>query len=69
MRKILCFLFLLTAFTAQAGPDMYPISVKDRLRILLWTEGLADSKIEKPYVPKKNSYPEELDRALRKNIF
>lgn len=59
--KIVFLLALFTTFTAEASPLM---TVKDRLRLHLWTFGLQEKPI-KQVAPKK-TLPEELERALQK---
>jgi hypothetical protein len=65
--KPLFFFFALTlTFSGQAKPLM-PISVKERLRIVLWYEGIQRPSHEK--IVSKNVYPElpeEIERPLRK---
>jgi hypothetical protein len=60
-----CLFFTSTAALAQQHPFM---SVKERLRILLWIEGLEDDRVEavSPEVPKRAELPEEIERALEK---
>ncbi len=41
------------------------ITVKDRLRVLLWTEGLKEESLPKT-TAKKPQLPEELERPLKK---
>ncbi|MFP5385823.1 MAG: hypothetical protein ACLGHN_07065 [Bacteriovoracia bacterium] len=64
--KLLSVLFLLATFSAQASPFM---SVKERLRLHLWTFGLEDRPLvpaqQKKKVPQK-VLPEEIERPLRK---
>lgn len=59
--KILFLLALFTSFSVSASPLF---SVKDRLRLHLWTFGL-EQKPVKVKAPKK-VLPEELERALKK---
>jgi hypothetical protein len=54
-------LFLFISFTAHASPLM---SVKDRLRLHLWSVGIEDSPVKVKTAPKV--LPEEIERPLRK---
>lgn len=65
--KFLLLLALLGFSTFATADSQYPISVKDRLRILLWTQGLEELDQPKKIIPKHAVLPEELERALRKN--
>lgn len=60
-----CLLLASTTALAQQHPFM---SVKERLRILLWIEGLEDDRAEavSPEVAKRAELPEEIERALEK---
>lgn len=59
--KIALLLTLFCSFTASASPFM---TVKDRLRLHLWTFGMEEKPVKK--VSPKKVLPEELERALRK---
>ncbi len=59
--KFVAMLCLFVTFTASASPFM---TVKDRLRLHLWTFGLEEKPTKKVEV--KKSLPEELERPLRK---
>jgi hypothetical protein len=59
--KIFSVLLLFLTFSASASPLM---TVKDRLRLHLWTFGLEEKPV-KQELPKK-VLPEELERALKK---
>ena len=61
MKLIFSFL-LFASFSAHASTFM---SVKERLRLYLWVNGLEESKSLKKY-PAQKTLPEELERALRK---
>lgn len=52
---------LLTSFSIQASPL---ISMKDRLRLHLWVNGLEDKAVKKKSDHKL--LPEEIERPLRK---
>lgn len=61
--KSLLVLFFLVSMEAKASPFM---TVKERLRLNLWTFGLEQKPQEvKKKVPQK-SLPEEIERPLRK---
>lgn len=55
-------LLLLMTFAAQAQP----ITVKERLRLSLWFEGIETKPVKKMNSRKNNPLPEELERALWK---
>lgn len=61
MKYALPFLILFS-FTAQASPLL---TVKDRLRLHLWTFGIEEKPL-KVKAPQKKELPEELERALQK---
>lgn len=64
--KCTLFLLLIISSTASwAGPKDQFMSVKERLRLSLWIEGIQEEKGEQQAV-KKNVLPEELERALKK---
>ena len=60
--KIIFAALLFTSFTVKASPVM---SMKERLRIHLWVNGLEDKPVKKK-VQTQNNLPEELERSLRK---
>lgn len=61
--KYLCLLLFVTA-TAHASPLL---TVKERLRLHLWEEGLETKMVKKKeHQSKRQQLPEELERALRK---
>lgn len=65
--KIAITAFLITLSVKSMASELPTISVKERLRILLWTEGLGELKLLKKLPEKKNnSYQEELERPLSK---
>lgn len=57
-------ILLLTSFAAQAVSPV--ITVKERLRLSLWYEGLEERPLIQKKAPQK-PLPEELERAIRKN--
>lgn len=57
---LFCFL---VSFSAFAIPGM---SVKDRLRIHLWSEGISERPVKEVKRELVKPLPEELERALRK---
>ena len=62
LATIFCLLMFTASAFAQSGlPHM---SVKERLRVLLWTEGLNETNI--PKAPTKKPLIEEIERPLRK---
>lgn len=65
MKLLLC-LLVFTSFGAQAATPF--MTVKDRLRLDMWINGLEEKPalINKKTTPQK-PLPEELERALRKN--
>lgn len=67
MRKIFFLLTLfLTTSVAMASPMEQMMTIKERLRISLWVEGLQESPKPKSEFKPKRELPEELERALRK---
>jgi hypothetical protein len=64
----LFFLFglLVTSSMSFASPLEQMISIKERLRISLWVEGLEQKPQEKSAPQVKNELPEEIERSLRK---
>ena len=60
-------LMMLTFANNSSAQERPLMSVKERLRILLWTEGLeAPSLSKKSLVRHRPRLPEELERPLRK---
>jgi hypothetical protein len=60
----ICLMFLLLSTTAFAQDNLIPMSVKERLRLSLWSEGLQSQKpIAQSQVKK---LPEEIEKPLRK---
>jgi hypothetical protein len=66
--KILMFFYLLV-FSSLSFAQPFPefLSVKDRLRIILWTEGLQEQQKTVKENQLQPRLPEELERALRKS--
>lgn len=62
--RILFSLLVLISFSAQASSPF--MSVKERLRISLWVEGVDEKPAPKKASNDKKPLPEELERALRK---
>ena len=54
------FIFCMNAFASNTNP----FTVKERLRLVLWEEGIQEQ--EKKVMAKKLSLPEEIERPLRK---
>lgn len=63
MKLLLIFSLLFSVSLAHAG--FGPMSVKERLRILLWIEGLEESKTSQVKEKKAPQLPEELEKPLR----
>lgn len=61
----LCSLFL-TSSVVLASPMEQMMSIKERLRISLWVEGIDESPQEKSVIQPKRDLPEEIERALKK---
>lgn len=65
--RFFLFALLMTSFTAQAASPF--MSVKDRLRLHLWSFGLEEQQkiqVKKKVEVKPPVLPEEIERALRK---
>jgi hypothetical protein len=62
LKKCFALLLVLTSFQSFANTEL--ISVKERLRLSLWYDGLSD-KIQKE-LPKQAPLPEELEKVLKK---
>jgi hypothetical protein len=67
MFKIL-FLFTLifTSSLSMASPLDQMMTIKERLRLSLWVQGLEERPMEKQNLKPKRELPEEIERALRK---
>ena len=61
--KRFIFLFVLFTVSAHANPFM---TVKERLRLHLWVEGMEERPVKKVKQAERPQLPEELERALRK---
>lgn len=67
MLKIFILLTLVfTTSVSMASPLDQMLTIKERLRLSLWVEGLQDSSQEKTGVKPKRELPEEIERALKK---
>jgi hypothetical protein len=62
MKIISVLMLLILTFAAEASPQM---SMKDRLRLHLWTYGLEDKPVKLKALPQR-VLPEEIERPLRK---
>lgn len=65
MRFLLLFSLLLTCSSAFAQENPF-FSVKERLRILLWVEGVEEPREQKKEVSQYPELPEEITHVLRK---
>lgn len=65
MRFLLLISLFLTCSSAFAQGHPF-FSVKERLRILLWVEGVEKPKVEKKAAPQYPELPEEITHVLRK---
>jgi len=63
MKKSIVGLFLLLTFSAHATSPF--MSMKDRLRLHMWSHGLEEKPVEKKR-PTIKILPEEIERPLRK---
>jgi hypothetical protein len=61
--KLIFSALLLISFTAHAADPM--MSMKDRLRLHMWSFGLEETPV-KQVKPQAKPLPEEIERALRK---
>ncbi len=58
---------ILTSFASFASPIEYTMSMKERIRLSLWMEGLeSQSKTKSQQPVKHRPLPEEIERPLRK---
>jgi hypothetical protein len=62
--KLIFSLMLLTSFAASANSPV--LSVKERLRLHLWVNGMEEKPVQKVKVEKTIILPEEIERPLRK---
>ncbi len=66
MFKLFIILSITTSsFMAHASPLESTMSMKERIRLSLWYEGIESKEKNKASEPKKQ-HPEEIERALRK---
>ena len=56
----------LSSLSSYASPLEQMMSVKERLRLSLWVEGISDQKKNVLPQKQKTALPEEIERALRK---
>ena len=67
MFKILFLLTLIfTSSLSMASPLDQMMTIKERLRLSLWVQGLEERPMEKQNLKPKRELPEEIERALRK---
>lgn len=66
LKFILGFTLLMTAGLSFASPIEHTMSMKERLRLSLWIEGIQPQSKVKATPSNKRPLPEELERALRK---
>ena len=64
--KIILLLTLVLSSHPTLANDLPYLSVKDRVRISLWIEGVDEAQ-EDMSAPVQKPLPEELERVLRKN--
>jgi hypothetical protein len=65
--KVAAILMLLSFANVTSAHEGSLMTVKERLRLLLWTEGLSGPSLKKKsLVPRQPRLPEELERPLRK---
>jgi len=65
-KMLFLFCLVLSSTVAFASPLEQMMTMKDRLRISLWVEGIEDKPQEKALLKSKRDLPEEIERALRK---
>jgi hypothetical protein len=68
MLKLLILITVMLSSSAFAGPEEQMLSIKERLRISLWVEGINESAPQDRIQvdPQKVDLPEEIERALKK---
>lgn len=67
MLKFLILTSMLLSASAFAGPEDQMLSIKERLRISLWVEGIQEPKLAKNQADLRQIVlPEEIERALKK---
>jgi hypothetical protein len=62
---ILCGLFL-SSSVVLASPLEQVMTIKDRLRISLWVEGIEETPVAKTMAQSELELPEEIELALKK---
>lgn len=58
--------FVLSSSVCLASPVEHLMTIKERLRLSLWVEGLQEGAQTKLSHQSKRALPEEIERALRK---
>lgn len=67
MLKLLILTTILISSSAFAGPEEQMLTIKERLRISLWVEGIQEPKLAKNQADQRREIlPEEIERALKK---
>jgi hypothetical protein len=66
LRRIFAFVLLTMTITSHASPLQQSMTIKERLRLSLWSEGLENHSRQKPASRFKKVLPEEIERSLRK---
>ena len=66
LRLFVLLSFALTSSIGLASPVEHLMSIKERLRLSLWVEGLEQGAQTKLSHQSKRVLPEEIERALRK---
>ena len=65
MRLLFIFIAMTSSSLTLANPP-HLMTVKSRLRILLWTEGLKEPMLAKQQAAQPKRLPEELEKPLQK---
>jgi len=55
-----------TSLTVMASPEDQILTMKERLRLSLWIEGIEEQVQDKSHSQTKRDLPEEIERPLRK---
>ena len=66
MFKVLIISFLALASSAFANTENPHLSIKERIRLSLWIDGIQEQPEKKLAVKKEFILPEEIERALKK---
>lgn len=67
MKRLFSLTLLLLSFGAMASTDLPLLSIKERLRLQMWSFGLEDGPSQiKIRANKTKPLPEEIERPLRK---